>query len=83
MGLMQFPYMCLVGPYKAHTEYIFMGPYIYMHLSYTMGPRWLYQGVREIVTWALLSTMTQICVMGSRSMGILKGECILWRVVLQ
>src|SRR6266702_2864867 len=65
MGLMQFPYMCLVGPYKAHTEYIFMGPYIYMHLSYTMGPRRLYRGVREIVTWALPSTMTQICVMGS------------------
>src|SRR6266571_3892310 len=66
MGLMQFPYMCLVGPYEAHTEYIFMGPYIYMHLSYTMGPRRLYRGVREIVTWALPSTMTQICVMGSR-----------------
>jgi len=65
MGLMQFPYMCLVGPYEAHTEYIFMGPYIYMHLSYTMGPRRLYRGVREIVTWALPSTMTQICVMGS------------------
>jgi len=64
MGLMQFPYMCLVGPYEAHTEYIFMGPYIYMHLSYTMGPHWLYQGVREIVMWALPSTMTQICVMG-------------------
>ncbi len=42
-----------------------MGPYIYMHLSYTMGPHWLYQGVREIVTWALPSTMTQICVIGS------------------
>src|SRR6266702_1472708 len=66
MGLMQFPYMCLVGPYEAHTEYIFMGPYIYMHLSYTMGPRRLYRGVREIVTWALPSTMTQICVMGSK-----------------
>src|SRR6266571_7234048 len=65
MGLMQFPYMCLVGPYEAHTEYIFMGPYIYMHLSYTMGPCWLYQGVHEIVTWALPSTMTQICVVGS------------------
>src|SRR6266702_3296042 len=60
MGLMQFPYMCLVGPYEAHTEYIFIGPYIYMHLSYTMGPRQLYQGVREIVTWALPSTMTVV-----------------------
>ncbi len=59
--------MCLVSPYEAHTEYIFMGPYIYMHLSYTMGPHWLYQGVREIVTWALPSTMTQICVMGSET----------------
>src|SRR6266702_3328446 len=65
MGLMQFPYMCLVGPYEAHMGYVFIGPYIYMHLSYTMGPRQLYQGVCEIVTWALPSTMTQICIMGS------------------
>jgi len=64
MGLMQFPYMCLVGPYEAYTEYIFMGLYIYMHLSYTMGPCQLYQGVCEIVMWALPSTMTQICIMG-------------------
>src|SRR6266702_3684043 len=65
----QFSYMCLVGPYEAHTEYIFMGPYIYMHLSYTMGPHWLYRGICEIVTWALPSTMTQICIMGSVSDG--------------
>src|SRR6266702_3133161 len=64
MGLVQFPYMCMVGPYEAHIEYIFMGLYIYMHLSYTMGPCQLYQGVCEIVMWALPSTMTQICIMG-------------------
>src|SRR6266702_3659385 len=56
------------GSIQAHRQIppSFMGPYIYMHLSYTMGPRQLYQGIREIVTWALPSTMTQICVMGSK-----------------
>ncbi len=70
MGLVQFPYMCLVSPYEAYTEYIFMGPYIYMHLSYTMGPHQLYRGIHKIVMWALPSTMTQICIMGS--------SCVVW-----
>ncbi len=57
------------SPYRIYIH----GPYIYMHLSYTMGPCQLYWGIREIVMWALLSTMTQICVMGSWFKKLLPG----------